>query len=122
MMDTDTLTQEQIQGIADFFHYIRTDDTVKLNWGLQCRQIIANALQAGYMPDNYRTKWLIGARRQILELLTKQCEEFNKQFQWDRISSLDIVDVLLSTLKKYGVDTSQIGVTMSSPQEGNKGD
>lgn len=95
------LSREQMVAAAGILHYAVTSESVKLRWGTLQRQIMKDKIARGEPVSGYRADWLRKSRNAVVETLSKCAEEFNGQYPHDRISAVDLVDVLNSTLRSF---------------------
>ena len=86
--------------VTDVLLRVRTDDGVKLKYGIARRSIVADALARGEDPDDRRIDWIRSTVAKINEVLLESAEEFNKTYPHDLISTLDMQDTL-NTMGTY---------------------
>ena len=69
-----------------------------LQRGFRNREIMHQALDAGIEPEGYRADWIRKSCLRVFSLLEILATEFNAEHTNDRCSSLDLLDIIQSTL------------------------
>lgn len=87
-------TQDQIDYIMNVFETMVAENEEKLNIGVSRRADIAKRLEAGEEVVTYRTRWIRDTASKIVDVLKMSSIEFNSKYDDDRISTLDLVDVV----------------------------
>lgn len=85
---------EEIKYITKVFGCMLTENAEKLRNGLKLREELRIKIEAGEMPQNYRTRWIRHTANKIIEALKQSSIDFNAHQENDRISNLDLVDVI----------------------------
>jgi hypothetical protein len=98
----DKLSSQQLTAICEFLHSLVTDVDAKIAFGLQQRAAIQASLKKGIMPNTYRTEWLLSTKAKIAALLAEEAAKFNEKYKFDRISHVDMLDALETTLLRFG--------------------
>lgn len=70
------------------------DNANKLKNGLARREEIRKKLEAGESVVNYRTAWIRDSASKIIDVLKQSAIEFNAKHEDDKVSALDLVDVV----------------------------
>lgn len=97
MTPPQNLTNQQISKIVEIITLARTDQQVKLRFGVRKRERLAAEVKAGLVgPADYRYLWIKSARDAILDTLTQQAKLFNRANLHDCCSVQDLVDILHS--------------------------
>ena len=102
------MSPEQIASTVAIIHKARTDQQVKLRFGVRKRSALAVAIKAGTIdPEDYRYKWIKSARDSVIDSLGVSAEAFNARHPHDSISVNDFIDVLNSVLLQIKAATGK---------------
>lgn len=70
----------------------------RLNRGLAKRKEMIQKLNKGIQPKGYRVEWLKDSAYEIIDVLDEMAREFNNLHQDDKVSTLDLIDILSTAL------------------------
>lgn len=85
---------------VDIIFKVRTDNEVKLRYGLARRDILAGALGRGEEPEDRRIEWITTVVQGMRQMLMESARVFNESYPQDRISTRDMQDCL-NTVARY---------------------
>lgn len=87
----DLPTNEQA---ASILYRAVADNGARLARGQMLRQMMFEQIEAGEKPQGYRADWIRASAMRLIKELSACANEFNEAYSDDRISSLDLVDVV----------------------------
>jgi len=77
-----------------------TDKDSRLQYGSKLRAEMHEAIKRGEEPQGYRIEWIKSCVKDIFQLLGNKAAEFNVLYPQDRISNMDMHDVLVTAVAK----------------------
>lgn len=102
------MSPEQIASTISIIHKARTDQQVKLRFGVRKRHQLAKDIKNNTVdPEDYRYKWIKSARDSVIDALGASAEQFNAKYPHDSISVNDFIDVLNSVLLQINAATKK---------------
>lgn len=116
-----TLTDEQIQFLANVLHKIRTDNNIKIQYGKLKRLEIKEAIDNGEFVKNYRTDWIYATRSKMVDLLEVEVGRFNDAYQHDRISMADMMDVVANLMELLKKASADYAAKLTKEKKGSEG-
>lgn len=93
------LTPAQIQSVVSVIYKARTDQQVKLRFGIRKRTKMIETIGTPDLDkEDYRYKWLTTTRNAVIEFLGNKAKEFGINFPHDAVSVKDLSDVVESVV------------------------
>ena len=103
-------TQEEIEISAHILSTYIQDQVTRLVYGINARRALVKKAKAGEKLTGYRIDWIRLVSKRLVEQLRVEIASFGAAYPWDKISRMDIADVLRSTATlESGGDGNVIG-------------
>jgi hypothetical protein len=78
----------------------------------QLREFLRKQLEAGITPNHYRIDFLRRGSEAVIETLSDVAEEFNHDYPLDKVTAMDLIDILNTTIAKIAASTRVIGTDL----------
>lgn len=115
---------EKIDFVLTMMKKLLAHQEVRLQNGLRKRNEIRAAIQRGEIPKGYRMDWLRDSGYEVISLLTKIAQKFDKQHPTDKASVNDLIDILSTTsllLQKFAKEQKSMAAVADEDDEGDDG-
>lgn len=92
---------EKMDYAIKVFTTLLSDQQDRLERGAMLRQAMHDALARGEKPTGYRAKWLMQVSEGLVQYLIQAAEDFDASHPDDKVSVMDILDVLATVTAQF---------------------